>query len=374
MGHPSQGNDKVRAGWCVIVWRAMRFFFLLAVVGLAGGVAAWGQGGASGELPKDPRAVLAMAAPFYNFDDASMKPWHLKATYQLYDEKGNASSQGTYEYWWVSPTVHRSTWMRDGNTHSDWYTSDGKHFYLSVGASPEFFEYKIQSDILSPLPEPSAYDPAKSTLDRDMVKAGRGKVPCIMIVPKMPVHGAAAPVPLGMFPTYCFDARAPVLLMKTSFGSLTVNYSHFATLNDRYIPQSISELEGGRKILTMAVDAIDGLKADDPALTPPEEVKSTSVAPVELKGSVMAGRRIKGEAPVYPQDAKEARAEGTVELKALIGRDGKIHDLQVVRAAYPSLVASALWAVSRWEYQPYLLNGEPVDVLTDIQVNYSLGG
>jgi len=358
----------------VIVWRAMRFLFFLAVVGGLGGVSACGQGAPSAELPKDPRAVLAMAAPFYDFSDASMKPWHLKATYQLYDAKGNASSQGTYEYWWVSPTVHRSTWVRDGNAHSDWYTSDGKHFYVSVGASPEFFEYKIQSDILSPLPEPSEYDSAKSYFDREMVKAGDSKVPCIMIVPKMPLHGEVAQIPLGMFPTYCFDARLPVLLMKTSFGSLTVSYSRFATMDHRYVPQAISELEGGRKILTLTVDALGGLMPDDPALTPPAEAKGTSVTPVPVDEKVMVGRRIKAELPVYPQDAKEARAQGTVELKALIGRDGKIHDLQVVSAAYPSLVASALWAVSRWEYQPYLLNGEPVDVSTDIKVIYSLGG
>ena len=77
--------------------------------------------------------------------------------------------------------------------------------------------------------------------------------------------------------------------------------------------------------------------------------------------------------PVYPQDAKEARAEGKVVLQALIGRDGRIHNLKVVSAPYPSLVESALWAVSRWEYKPYLLNGDPVDVETQINVIYSLG-
>lgn len=303
-----------------------------------------------------------------------MKPWHLKATYQLYDEKGNASSQGTYEYWWVSPTVHRSTWMRDGNTHSDWYTSDGKHFYLSVGASPEFFEYKIQSDILSPLPEPSAYDPAKTYFERNVVKEGSASVPCIMVVPKMPQFGQVGIVPLGMFPTYCFDTRLPVLIMKTSFGSLTVAYDHIVRLQGRDVPKTVDEYEGKRRILSMTVDTLGGLAAEDPALTPPAEAKGTSVAPVVIPEKIMQGYRTGGPAPVYPEDAKEARAEGTVELKALIGRDGKIHDLQVVSAAYPSLVASALWAVSGWTYKPYLLNGEPVDVLTDIKVIYSLGG
>lgn len=77
--------------------------------------------------------------------------------------------------------------------------------------------------------------------------------------------------------------------------------------------------------------------------------------------------------PIYPQDAKDVRADGTVVLEALIGRDGHIHNLKVSSAPYPSLVESAMWAVSHWVYKPYLLNGEPVEVLTQIIVTFHLG-
>jgi protein TonB len=83
---------------------------------------------------------------------------------------------------------------------------------------------------------------------------------------------------------------------------------------------------------------------------------------------------LKKQQPVYPQDAKDARASGIVVLEATIGRDGKVHDLRVVQAPWPSLVASAIQAVSQWEYKPYLLNGEPVEVKTNINVIFSLGG
>lgn len=59
------------------------------------------------EIPKEPYAIFAKAAPFYDFTSSDLKPWHLKASYQLYDEKGKPSEQGTYEYWWVSPEVCR---------------------------------------------------------------------------------------------------------------------------------------------------------------------------------------------------------------------------------------------------------------------------
>ena len=75
--------------------------------------------------------------------------------------------------------------------------------------------------------------------------------------------------------------------------------------------------------------------------------------------------------PVYPSLAKAARVAGTVRLQAIIGRDGTIRNLQLIGGP-PLLVAAALEAVSRWTYQPTLLNGDPVEVFTEIQVNFSL--
>jgi protein TonB len=91
-----------------------------------------------------------------------------------------------------------------------------------------------------------------------------------------------------------------------------------------------------------------------------------------MASGVMAGKRLGGPIPVYPQDAKDAHVEGRVVLKVLIGRDGKIHDLKVISAPYPSLAGSAMWAVSQWKYKPCLLNGEPVDVDTQVNVVFKL--
>lgn len=361
--------NPVRGADCAI--RITQFIVLSFLAVSATGHA---QSPPSAELPKDARAVFSLAAPLYDLADPSLKPWHLKATYELYDRTGKPTSQGAYEYWWASPSIDRSTWSRGDALHTDWHTGEGKHLYSSSGPTLDFFEYRLQSEILAPLPEPAEYDPAATYFDREIVKLGNAKVPCIMIVPKMPEGGQLRTIPLGMFPTYCFDSALPILLMKTSFGSLTVSYGKIARFQNRYLPQMMEEYEAGRKILTMTVDTVQGLNPDDPALIPPPDAKSTSVAAVSVPSGVMAGKRIGGPMPVYPQDAKQARAQGTVVLKALIGRDGKIHDLKVISAPYPSLVESAMGAVSQWEYKPYLLNGDPVEVDTQINVVYRLGG
>jgi TonB family protein len=76
--------------------------------------------------------------------------------------------------------------------------------------------------------------------------------------------------------------------------------------------------------------------------------------------------------PVYPPDAKKAKVSGAVTLSAVIGKDGTVENLIVIKSVRTDVDHSALDAVRQWRYQPYLLNGEPVEVKTTIHVVYSL--
>jgi len=75
--------------------------------------------------------------------------------------------------------------------------------------------------------------------------------------------------------------------------------------------------------------------------------------------------------PEYPQLAKMARIQGVVRLEAIISKDGTIQDLKTL-SGHPLLIKAAYEAVQRWRYQPTLLNGEPVEVVTEIDVNFTL--
>jgi len=77
--------------------------------------------------------------------------------------------------------------------------------------------------------------------------------------------------------------------------------------------------------------------------------------------------------PVYPPLARTAHVEGQVVLAALISKEGTIKNLRVL-TGHPMLVNSAIEAVSKWRYRPYILNGEPVEVETQITVNFLLAG
>lgn len=115
--------------------------------------------------------------------------------------------------------------------------------------------------------------------------------------------------------------------------------------------------------------------APPPPPPPPPKVvavKPKQDGPVRVGGNVQSARLIKHPTPLYPAIAKSARIQGTVVLQAIIGKDGTVQNLKMVSTASPLLVQSAMDAVKQWVYQPTLLNNEPVDVITEITVNFTL--
>ena len=82
---------------------------------------------------------------------------------------------------------------------------------------------------------------------------------------------------------------------------------------------------------------------------------------------------IRQVAPVYPPLAKQARIQGVVIMKALLGKDGTVRDLSVV-SGHALLVQAAMDAVRQWVYQPTTVGGQPVEVYTQINVNFTLDG
>ena len=111
-----------------------------------------------------------------------------------------------------------------------------------------------------------------------------------------------------------------------------------------------------------------------PKLPPPKPAPALEPArhaPMRVGGVVQAAKIVRQVMPVYPPAARQARISGTVRLEAVIGRDGVIQSLQVM-SGHPWLAQAALDAVRQWIYRPTLLNSEPVEVLTQIDVNFKL--
>ncbi len=115
---------------------------------------------------------------------------------------------------------------------------------------------------------------------------------------------------------------------------------------------------------------VPGSIGDQLAVAPPPIQASTR----PLRVSHWAeGNLIYRVQPTYPPLARQARIQGTVQLRAIVSRTGTIENLTVL-FGHPMLSTSAIEAVRQWRYRPYLLNGEPIEVETEITVNFVLSG
>jgi protein TonB len=114
---------------------------------------------------------------------------------------------------------------------------------------------------------------------------------------------------------------------------------------------------------------IGGIISSTPVAVP----KVAAPQRVRVSQGVSQGLLVRRVQPNYPPLARQARIQGTVVLRAVISKDGSIENLTLV-SGHPMLAPAAIDAVKQWKYRPYLLNGEPVEVDTEVLVNFTLSG
>ena len=157
-----------------------------------------------------------------------------------------------------------------------------------------------------------------------------------------------------------------------SIESLT-NVGLVARAFDEHL--SISTPSAGGNEVMLEIRALGGVSTPTAIMTAsPAAAGDASATPpsrISVGGAVQQAKVVSRPRPTYPPEAKQAHIQGVVKLNAIIARDGTIQSLDVI-SGEPVLAQSALDAVRQWVYQPTLLNGQPVEVQTEIDVNYTL--
>jgi protein TonB len=111
--------------------------------------------------------------------------------------------------------------------------------------------------------------------------------------------------------------------------------------------------------------------AAPPPPPPPPVAKKETLTRIKVGGNVQSAMILRKTPPIYPQLAKSARVSGVVHLAAIIAKDGTIQELHSLGGP-ALLIQAAMDAVKTWIYKPTMLNGEPVQVETTIDVNFTL--
>jgi protein TonB len=181
-------------------------------------------------------------------------------------------------------------------------------------------------------------------------------------------HVTLVPAPRGHTPR---AFTAPAFVPTTVAMNVPPEPEPATAENADYVPFSPGAGPGG--VPHGVGNALWRIATPPPPPEPKHEVKPVAKpqVPVPISKGVMMAKLIHQVTPPYPPLARQAGISGTVVLQAIIGRDGCIRDLQVL-SGHPLLVPAAVDAVRQWLYQPTTLNGNPVEVLTTVEVKFVL--
>lgn len=313
-------------------------------------------------IPKDPNKLMLLAMQLNGLSSMGTHPWHVKAKFQTFDADGKPKDQGAYEEWWAGPEQYKVSYTSSGFNQVH-YENGGKSLVTGDTGWAPLPQHMVEEYLVYPLPIGAQI--ARGIFAENDRKIGSFKLQCAQTK-------NLSPLPDGRLADYCFASGIPAIRIESFQGGMYVLFDQIVTAGGHYLAEQIVAQNSNLPIVKVNVDSLEfPSKIDDAVFAP---IGKVSPAPVQrLQSLVLAGKRIGGEDPHYPPLAKAQRIQGMVMLDAKITKAGTIGDLSVVSGP-KELQKSAFDAVKTWKYKPYLLNGQPVDVRTEINVIYTMGG
>lgn len=174
-------------------------------------------------------------------------------------------------------------------------------------------------------------------------------------------RSASHPPSTSHLPVICLAVCAPI----------THSYDPTSDSDAPDVDLNPGESGGGGPGLPVSGPWVPGSIGNTPVALEPPRTEKTHLQPVRRSGEIMAAMLIHRVDPAYPAIARSAHISGVVHLHAIIGKDGTVHELEVIDGNV-LLAQSARAAVQAWRYRPTLLNGEAAEVETYVTVNFVL--
>ncbi|HEY3838180.1 MAG TPA: energy transducer TonB [Bryobacteraceae bacterium] len=279
-------------------------------------------------MPKDPNALMQLAARVNGLGSPDMKPWHLKAAYQTFDADGKPKDQGVFEEWWAGPEKYKLSYSSAGFNQVQYH--NGKDTLMTGDVKwPPMLEGMVAQYLVHPLPPKSTVETQKYVAND--IKAGKVALTCLRAVLPPPAVAAQA---------YCFGKDIPAIRLEM-MGRIAF-FNDIVRVNGQYLAKQVQVQSLGRPFLRVDLTALDFIpKVDDAEFVAPASATPAPAPPIRVGAGVIAGDRISGTKPEYPAEARNARIQGTVVLDATITKKGTIDDLRVVSGP-PTLQQAAM--------------------------------
>jgi TonB family protein len=311
-------------------------------------------------MPKRPDEILKVASNVNGLAAPGLSAWHIKASYQIFDDVGNAEPAGTFEEFWVSPANFKRAFISPEFNENEFGTDHG--LYRAGDQDwPDKAEFVIHNSLIDPIPE--ALNSLGLHLKKKLVPVGTAKLQCLTL------QSQGAATAMGV---YCFERQQPMLRLAASWdGKTQTEFNDIVIFQSRYIARDIRTYRRGKPVFLLHVDVLEPLSKGQKSTLAPPSTAIPITAPLVLPQTTAPNLLVWEAFPIYPQAAKLSHIQGTVLIDVVVGKDGNVERAQVVSGP-KELRDSALIAVRNWKYQPFLFAGDPLAFRTQVQIIFSI--
>jgi TonB family protein len=351
-------------------------------------VQGWGQPsspGPSGSLPEAKDSLL-MAAFANGLARPNLTPWHVAISFESKGGRGRPSLQGTFEEFWAGPGKYKRIFASASFNQIEYGTGAGIRRTGSPDGAPSEL-LTIVDQFLHPIPlDKDSIDSGK--LQIGMPSIGETRLVCVTVAQprfsSQPVSAIQARLTREVISNeiYCTDEHSPVLRLEVAAGgSSRFVRNSIIRFQDGYLPQTVEEYEGSspaqKPVLIAKLEKIEAIAAvDDAQFTPPANAVLPSKV-ISLSERETKPQLLHHPFPEYdyrfPGESRSVHLAGVAILSLRVHTDGHVSNLRVERASGPlELQQASLDAVRNWTYKPFIRNGEPVEVDTEVILVYSL--
>lgn len=313
-----------------------------------------GNSGNSDAKNAEADALIEKALALSDVRAPGSPPFELRGTISIPTDKG-ATAEGTYVLTWATPDQWRE------EIHFSNYSR------VRVGGKSQYWQVRsIDYELLPIYDFWTAFNFADALRDALQVAPGEAK----FAIKKRKVDGNSAQCAGRGDEQFCFDAGGGFLEReeKALVGIDQVRFSSFTSFGGKLFPGTIQlQARGGPNVQFRLGSILPLGKVDSGMFSPP----SDSIAWANCTG---AGRRklVHDQAPYYPDGLRRSGVSGSVSVYAVIGTDGVLHNMRVLKASNEGFVPSALGAFSGWRYAPETCSGTPQQAETVVSIFYDL--
>ena len=308
---------------------------------------------AAAQAQDTPRAALDKAVAVTGLTGAPA--WHIKADYKLYD-RGNLTESGTLEEWSSGPYAWKRTYTEKKLISNEWSVNRGKQFQTKESKlNLTQLDQRVATILTNPLYQAANYKP-EVELDG---RAGTFSGLVLNCVGAANPSAAAGNIdPNVLFPRLCFDAKDDTLRYVNTPMTL-ISYSEFKPLGPRQVATKVNVNFGGKPSADVDITLLEPLAAGDQAQINPDNKAIPRAYQHQASDKPLVPVKISECA--YPMAASVKQEYGTVMIPIIIKKDGKVKNDGYAMGPQ-ELAEAANDCVGNWKFEPFMLDGEAVDV------------